>query len=101
MTTPRIEEIVEELWNKMPSNELDEEEVYFGYKDTLRQALTKAHKAGRDEVVEHFVEPVAKVIYDQMPYTEQGAKPEWVVGGNSLKQDEARGLALRALQNNK
>lgn len=46
---------------------------------------------------EEMVEPVAKAIYKQMSYCEDGIKPEWVVGGNSLKQDEARRIAQKAL----
>lgn len=40
-------------------------------------------------------EALAKIIYTRMPYDEPtGTKPAWVEGGNSLKQDEARSLAL-------
>ena len=38
-------------------------------------------------------EGLAKSIYDQMTYTEEGIKPKWVQRGNSLKQDEARRMA--------
>jgi len=38
-------------------------------------------------------EGLAKSIYDQVTYTEEGMKPKWVEGGNSLKQDEARRMA--------
>ena len=40
-------------------------------------------------------EELAKSIYDQMTYTEEGVKPKWVEGGNSLKQDEARQMASK------
>lgn len=59
----------------------------------LHQELQKARHDWRMA----NVEPVAKAIYDQMSYTEDGVKPEWVERGNSFKQDEARKLALRAL----
>ena len=118
--TTRIEEMAGEVWRlikdeweekdgKLPSGWTGIGSAYGSY-SRLIEALTQAHqagdkdgyergrKAGIDEAVKHFVEPVAKAIYDQMSYTEQGVKPDWVQGGNSLKQDEARRLAIKALQ---
>ena len=48
------------------------------------------------------IEKAAKAIYDLMPFDDQGPygvreKPDWVEGGNSLKQDEARRYARAAL----
>lgn len=37
-------------------------------------------------------EETAKAIYDQFTYNGEGEKPNWVENGNSLKQDEARGM---------
>jgi hypothetical protein len=45
------------------------------------------------------VETRAKEIYDAFEwYEHHGKKPEWVRGGNSTKQDEARGIARRELR---
>lgn len=40
-------------------------------------------------------EEIAKIVYDAMPYrpVKHEPKPEWVPGGNSLMQDEARRAA--------
>lgn len=43
------------------------------------------------------VEKRAEQVYDAMPYDGSDAKPAWVPGGNSLKQDEARQLARAEL----
>ena len=43
------------------------------------------------------VEKLAEYFYNQMPYDEDGEKPAWVEGGNSLKQDEARRKALSSI----
>lgn len=61
----------------------------------IRQTLLSVYNSGREG--KEVVERVAKAIYDQMSYYEDGAKPAWVEGGNSLKQDEARRLAITAL----
>lgn len=69
MTTPRIEEMVEELL-KEAINDFDMakasagREVSFSYwfRDEMTKALTQAHQAGRDEAVErirkNYIEPV-------------------------------------------
>lgn len=45
-----------------------------------------------------FIEAVAKTIYDTFDYDEEGEKPAWQERGNSLKQDEARRLAMRTIE---
>ena len=48
-----------------------------------------------------MVERVARAVYELMPYDgigSAGGKPVWVEGGNSLKQDEARGYASAAIK---
>ena len=40
-------------------------------------------------------EELAKSIYGELTYTGDGQKPKWVNGGNSLKQEEARRMALK------
>ncbi|KKM69758.1 hypothetical protein LCGC14_1447540 [marine sediment metagenome] len=45
-----------------------------------------------------MLDRVAMVIYDRMEYDGVGSKPVWVEGGNSLKQDEARRTARKAIE---
>lgn len=44
------------------------------------------------------IEKAAEAIYNAFPYDGIGEKPAWVIGGNSLKQDEARKYAALALK---
>lgn len=43
-------------------------------------------------------EAIAAIFYDLFSYPGPGAKPAWVPGGNSFKQDEARRLARHVLE---
>jgi len=63
------------------------------YEEDLIETITQALAEDRERVVRVF----AEYIYDQMPYDEVGTKPSWVVGGNSLKQEDARALAIKLL----
>lgn len=72
---------------------IDDENCWAMAEEYFVSKVTEAYLLGRSEAVE----PIAKAIYDQMSYTENGVKPEWVVGGNSLKQDEARAIARKAI----
>lgn len=47
------------------------------------------------------IENLARYFYDQMPYDGNGKKPEWVENGNSIKQDEARLMAMEVLKTKK
>ena len=47
--------------------------------------------------IEMIEESVVKYVYEQMSYCEGGTKPDWVEGGNSIKQDEARRKAREIL----
>ena len=51
----------------------------------------------RRQFIEDRVEDVAEQIYNSFSYDGSDSKPEWVPGGNSLKQDEARKYARIAL----
>lgn len=73
------------------------DKTYISIKDFIRKELQLAQERGERKGREEAVEPVAMAIYDQVLYTEGGVKPGWVVGGNSIKQDEARKLARKAL----
>ena len=46
-----------------------------------------------------MVERVARVVYELMPFDGKypDSKPDWVDGGNSLKQGEARRYARAAI----
>lgn len=66
------------------------------HREVLIKAI-QAERQKRNEVVDNFIEPVAKAIYSQMECLDPRGKPEWVENGNSLKQDEARKLARQAL----
>ena len=92
MNTP--DKRVEEIANKYAYNRPQSGEQATVKRDEMitdiNDILTQYHQ----DLMSDVVEPVAKAIYDQMPYYEDGAKPEWVVGGNSLKQDEAKLTAL-------
>jgi hypothetical protein len=48
---------------------------------------------------DYAIEVVATAIYEAMPYDGPGTKPQWVTGGNSLRQQDARLRALAALTN--
>lgn len=48
-------------------------------------------------VIHTRTERAAKAIYERIPYDGAGKKPKWVNGGNSTKQEEARGYARAAL----
>lgn len=63
--------------------------------DTICEAVETA-AVEMDRLKDALVEERAKAIYARMPYDEKGTKPDWVEGGNSIKQDEARKQA-RAL----
>ena len=67
---------------------LDEQKKY------ISQSITRITEVAGREAVER----VAEYIYEQMPFTEKGIKPKWVVGGNSIKQDEARQKAKSLLE---
>ena len=45
-----------------------------------------------------LIDEVAKVIYDAFDYDEEGEKPAWQERGNSLKQDEARIIAIESIK---
>ncbi len=57
-------------------------------------------QATQSQQVEEAVERVAKAIYNEMVCDDPRGKPDWVPGGNSIKQDEARRKALQALTPN-
>jgi hypothetical protein len=71
--------------------------------------LSEAYEAIRprplawDNLSNRSYEPVetrAKAIYDDFPYDGPAGttKPRWTLGGNGLKQDQARDLARRELR---
>jgi len=91
-----VDEIVEKFWGKFAWCDLQNSEDSKRINDWLTQTL-QAERERQEELVEALVEQVAKAIYDQFSYTENGVKPKWVEKGNSLKQDEARKLAREAL----
>lgn len=66
-------------------------------RDEIKQDIIDALLSHEEKVVASLVERVAKAIYDQMSYTENGVKPAWVEKGNSLKQEEARRIARNIL----
>lgn len=72
-----------------------------GVKYWLRTTLTTRDQAAKEEcerrLREEYVENVARAIYDQFFYTEDGTKPEWIKNGNGLMQDKARSIAIKAL----
>lgn len=43
-------------------------------------------------------EEVAKIVYDAMLYDRTHIRPDWVEGGNSLAQDEARRAARKIIE---
>ena len=51
-----------------------------------------------DIVPKAMIEKAAEAVYNAFPYDGSGEKPAWVIGGNSLKQDEARKYAALALE---
>ena len=61
-----------------------------------RHRLTHCSSEARGRLAHHGAR--ARDVYDAMVYDGPGSKPEWVVGGNSLKQDEARQLAAAELE---
>ena len=42
-------------------------------------------------------EEIAEIIYNIFHYEDKGKKPQWLPGGNSLKQDEARDVADKVI----
>jgi GH35 family endo-1,4-beta-xylanase len=98
MTTPRIEEMVEEFEHKIMSvDELGHQAHIgdaYGAIQWLRTALTKAHQAGIDEAVE-IVE--SKRRNPDKENTTFGEDAGWIaVGYNQALQD-----TIKALQDNK
>jgi len=64
------------------------------YVEKLREEIIhQALAEDRARVVEVF----AEYIYNQMLYNEVGTKPSWAIRGNSMKQEEARVLAINLL----
>ena len=43
------------------------------------------------------LDDLARAVYETMPFDEQGEKPKWTPGGNSLRQQDARAYARRLL----
>lgn len=78
MTTPSIEEMVEEFEQQMPLMRAHGKllcataspSTYKKIKDWLRTALTEAHQAGRDEAVERL---------QKLPYGTNGDGQQWVM----------------------
>lgn len=78
-----------------------------GYTDAAREAISAvdawraAHSAPAWDMFSNRcyppVEKRAAEIYAAMEYEGPGSKPEWMPGGNSQKQDQARYLARREL----
>ena len=64
----------------------------------LTSTKEQAKHSGIEEERKKIAEKLARYFYDLMPYDGQGKKPDWVEGGNSLKQDEARTIAIKALK---
>ena len=62
--------------------------------------LSEALKAEGDRRVEELTESVAKAIYAEMVCDDPRGKPDWVEGGNMIKQVEARLSARKAITNN-
>lgn len=93
-----VEEMVGELiiYGTATRKEKNENGDQVGFWLVDVEEVEKLLKAERQKQ-EELVEEVAKAIYDQFSYTKSGVKPEWVENGNSLKQDEARALARKAL----
>ncbi len=52
----------------------------------------------QQEAVKECTENLARYFYNQMPYDGNGKKPEWVENGNSIKQGEARIMAMQVLE---
>ena len=103
----RFAPITGDDWHDVPDDEeelaeLEDEIAYFGGKK-LTSAMREAAAAdNRVTAMSSFfgemVEQMAKEIYATFEYNEPGAKPEWVTGGNSLMQDEARRQAMLKLE---
>lgn len=45
-----------------------------------------------------MIERVAMIFYNLIPHDGAGERPEWVAGGNSFKQDEARQYARAVIK---
>jgi hypothetical protein len=92
-----VESIMEEYekkhlqWKSDGGFNVDNGRDHEAVKDWLRTTLEAERERSRAMVGEIL----ARYIYEQMPYCEQGEKPKWVDGGNSLKQDEARAIAQK------
>ena len=63
----------------------------------FRSAMQENIKQALAEERERVSGVVAEYIYNHMPYDGVGTKPSWVVGGNSLKQEDARALTIKLL----
>ena len=91
-----VEEFIVEF-EKLYRTELFDMESYWALEQYLLPIFVKFLREKLTQLTTDAVERVAKAIYDQMYYTENGVKPDWVEHGNSLKQDEARAIARKAL----
>ena len=79
-------------WDNLQRNRID--------RPSRKETHSLSDKTTEDTIkktLEWAIELVAEAIYAQMSYAENGVKPKWVVRGNSLKQDECRRLARKAL----
>jgi hypothetical protein len=48
-------------------------------------------------IPDEVIEPIAKEIYDALPYDCKGEKPAWVPRGNNIKQEDCRVKARAAI----
>lgn len=65
--------------------------------EAMTETDSKAPSA-QAEPSEAQIEHAAIPIYEAFPYDGPGTRPAWVPNGNSLKQGEARSIALSALK---
>lgn len=88
-------------WKEFPSFDVDDHPVAgvagHIFEQTLEATKAQCEQRYKDAVLSQLdeqsvydVEHLAQKIYTTLEYNGPNTKPEWVVGGNSLKQDEAR-----------
>ena len=101
----RFAPITGDDWHDVPDDEeelaeLEDEIAYFGGKKLTLTASPSEVSFGSmvENSLGEMVEQMAKEIYAAFLYDGHGQKPEWVTGGNSLMQTEARRQAIRKLE---
>ena len=83
--------------NKLLFGEFTLKELLSGFKTTDGKEALDVLAQAIQEAVSECTENLARYFYNQMRYDGTGDKPAWVERGNSIKQDEARAMARKAL----